>query len=209
MASLEDKVTGFREFSKSKTMKDVRRFLGMVNFYRLFIPDAAQTLASLNSILSPYKNSRRDIEWNDATVAFFNAIKQKLANATMLAYPVLNPATQLVIDAFDTSVGAVIQQTVNEVTRPIAFFSRNLTTAQKKRPTFDRELLAIFLAVQHFKYFLEGRPFTILSDHKLLWIRSYSTSAFIEFVTRNLVQSIVLYCQWSAVSMNFQRRRST
>ena len=113
-------------------MKDLRRFLGMVNFYCRFIPDAAQTLASLNSLLSPYKNSRKDIEWNDAAVASFNAIKQKLADATMLAYLVLNAATQLVTDASDTSVGAVIQQTVNDVTRPIAFFSRNLTTAQKK-----------------------------------------------------------------------------
>ena len=168
VAPLEDKVTAIREFPKPKTMKDMRRFLGMVNFYRRFIPDAAQTLASLNSLLSPHKNSRKDIEWNDAAVASFNAIKQKLADATMLAYPVLNAATQLVTDASDTSVGAVIQQTVNDITRPIAFFSRNLTTAQKKWSTFDRELLAIFLAVKHFKYFLEGRPFTILTDHKPL-----------------------------------------
>ena len=74
----------------------------------------------------------------------------------MLAYPVLNAATQLVTDASDTSVGAMIQQTVNDVTRPIAFFSKNRTTAQKKWSTFDQELFAIFLAVKHFKYFLEG-----------------------------------------------------
>ena len=57
----------------------------------------------------------------------------------------------------------------------------------------------------HRNFVIAGRKFI----ETLLRIRSYSTSAFIEFVTRNLVQSIVLYCQWSAVSMNFQRRRST
>ena len=109
----------------------------MVNFYRRFIPYAAQTLASLNSILSSYKNSRKDIEWYDAAVASFNAIKQKLADATILAYPVLNAATQLITDASDIAAGAVIQQTVNDVTCPFAFFSRNLNTAQKKWSMFD------------------------------------------------------------------------
>ena len=91
----------------------------MVNFYRRFIPYAAQTLASLNSILSSYKNSRKDIEWYDAAVASFNAIKQKLADATMLAYLVLNAATQLVTDASDTDAGAVIQQTVMTLLAPL------------------------------------------------------------------------------------------
>ena len=57
----------------------------------------------------------------------------------------------------------------------------------------------------HQNFVLAGGKFI----ETLLRIRSYSTSAFTEFVTRNLVQSIVLYYQWSAVSMNFQRSRCT
>ena len=71
-------------------------------------------------------------------------------------------------DASDTAVGAVIQRTVAGVTQPVAFFSKSLTSAQKKWSTCDRKLLAIFLAVKHFKYFLDGRPFTICTDHKPL-----------------------------------------
>ena len=86
----------------------------------------------------------------------------------MLAFPVLNAPTQLITDASDSEIGAVIQQTVEGVTRPIAFFSKNLSSTQQKWSAFDRELLAIYLAVRHFKHFLDGRSFTILTDHKPL-----------------------------------------
>ena len=52
--------------------------------------------------------------------------------------------------------------------RPIAFFSRKLTSTQSRHSTFDRELLAIYSAIQHFRFFLEGRPFSVLTDHKPL-----------------------------------------
>ncbi|GFR65581.1 Pol polyprotein [Elysia marginata] len=52
--------------------------------------------------------------------------------------------------------------------RPIAFFSRKLTSTQSRYSTFDRELLAIYSAIQHFRFFLEGRPFSVLTDHKPL-----------------------------------------
>ena len=64
VAPLEDKVTAIREFSCPRTMKGLRRFLGMVNFYRRFIPGVAKTLAPLHSLLSPHKHSRKNVEWN-------------------------------------------------------------------------------------------------------------------------------------------------
>ena len=158
VAPLEDKVTAIREFSRPRTMKGLRRFWGMVNFYRRFIPGVAKTLASLHSLPSPHKHSRKNVEWNEVAEASFIAVKQQLADNTMLAFPVLNAPTQLVTDTSDTAVGTVIQQTVAGVIQPVAFFSKSLTLAQKKWSTFDRELLAIFLAVKHFKYFLDGRP---------------------------------------------------
>ena len=166
VAPLEDKVTAIREFSRPRTMKGLRRFLGMINFYCRFISGAAKTLASLHSLLSPHKHSRKNVEWNEVDEASFIAVKQQPADATMLAFPILNAPTQFVTDASNTAVGAVIQQTVAGVTQPVAFFSKSLTSAQKKWSTFNRELLAVFLAVKHFKYFLDGRPFTVCTDHK-------------------------------------------
>ena len=61
-----------------------------------------------------------------------------------------------------------ISQKHHGMWRPIAFFSRKLTSTQSRYSTFDRELLAIYSAIQHFRFFLEGRPFSVLTDHKPL-----------------------------------------
>ena len=71
-------------------------------------------------------------------------------------------------DASDTAVGAVLQQQINGEWKPIAFFSKRLKPAETRYSTFDRELLAIYLAIKHFQHFFEGRQFQILTDHKPL-----------------------------------------
>jgi cleavage and polyadenylation specificity factor subunit 1 len=65
-------------------------------------------------------------------------------------------------------MGAVLQQRVQDVWQPLAFFSRKLSPAQQKYSAYNRELLAIYKAVQHFRHMLEARHFTILTDHKPL-----------------------------------------
>ena len=70
-------------------MKQLRRFLGMLNYYRRFVPAAAAILQPLNRILSPRKYSRQTLRWNEETEEAFSAIKTKLASATLLAFPVL------------------------------------------------------------------------------------------------------------------------
>ena len=72
------------------------------------------------------------------------------------------------MDASGSHVGAVLQQHVAGGTRPLSFFSHKLDTAQQKYSAFDRELLACYLAIRHFRWLLEGRSFYVLSDHKPL-----------------------------------------
>ena len=72
------------------------------------------------------------------------------------------------VDASNIAVGAVLQQLSNNLWEPIAFFSKKLSDVESKYSTFDRELLAIYLSIKHFRYFLEGRDFTIYTDHKPL-----------------------------------------
>ena len=71
-------------------------------------------------------------------------------------------------DASGTAVGAALQQYIDGSWTPISFFSKKLKPAEVRYSTFDRELLAIFLAIKHFRHFLEGRHFHILTDHKPL-----------------------------------------
>ena len=80
----------------------------------------------------------------------------------------LSSITALTVDASDIAVGAVLQQKISENRNPLAFFSKQLRPPERKYSAFDRELLAIYLGVRHFRHFLEGRSFTILTDHKPL-----------------------------------------
>ena len=98
----------------------------------------------------------------------FNATKQALADATMPAHPQHGAPIALSMDASDTAVGGVLKQFVSDTWQPLAFFSRMLRPPETKYSAFDHELLAVYLDICHFRFFLEGRPFTIFTDHKPL-----------------------------------------
>ncbi|GFR76560.1 Pol polyprotein [Elysia marginata] len=86
----------------------------------------------------------------------------------MLSHPKPNAPIALTTDASDQAVRAVLEQYVQGVWQPLAFFSKRLRPPEQKYSTFDRELSGLYLATRHFRFFLEGRPFTAYTDHKLL-----------------------------------------
>jgi transposase InsO family protein len=74
----------------------------------------------------------------------------------------------LVVDASDTHIGAVLQQRTAAGWKPLAFFSKKLWPTESRYSAFDRELWAVFSGIRHFRYLLEGRLFHVLTDHKPL-----------------------------------------
>ncbi|GBM12232.1 Retrovirus-related Pol polyprotein from transposon 17.6, partial [Araneus ventricosus] len=98
----------------------------------------------------------------------FEKCKNDLAKATLLSFPNSELPLSLFTDALDTAIGAVLQQDENSAWQPIAFYSKKLNDTQQNYSTYDRELLGIYLSVKHFKHYLEGRTFTIYTDHKPL-----------------------------------------
>ena len=165
---LPEKVQAVRDFPQPQSQRQLRRFIGLVNFYHRFLPHCADLMQPLHSLLSSAKPKTQALSWNDAALASFNATKEALANASLLSYPTPDAPTCLMTDASDTAVGAVLQQHVNSTWHPISFFSRKMTPAETRYSTFDRELLAVYLSIKHFRHFLEGRPFHVLTDHKPL-----------------------------------------
>ena len=151
--------------SVPKSVKELRRFLEMVNYYRRFIPHCSNILRPLNDLLSPQKNGCRLIKWTPETEQAFTNIKNQLSEATMLAYPVPNAETAIFVDASELGCGAVLQQKIENNWQPLAFFSYNFSRAQSCYTAFDRELLAAYLAVRHSSYFVEGRKFSLYTDH--------------------------------------------
>ena len=85
--------------------------------------------------------------------------------------------TSIMTYASDKAVGAVLQQCIGDAWHPIAYFSRKLKPAEVRYSAFDKELLAMYLAVKHFRHFVEGHVFHLLTDHKPLTFALASNSA--------------------------------
>ncbi|UYV82469.1 hypothetical protein LAZ67_21002319, partial [Cordylochernes scorpioides] len=166
---LPTKVKAILEYKKPKTVHELRIFLGMLNFYRTFLNNVAETQAILHEYLrGAKKKDRSEIKWTKEAEVQFEKCKQALANTALLAYPDTELPISLCTDASDRAVGSVLQQLDNNNWKPIAFFSKKLNPAQCNYSTYDRELLAIYLSIKFFKHLLEAREFTILTDHKPL-----------------------------------------
>jgi hypothetical protein len=163
----EDKVAAIREIPVPTNAKEVRSFLGMVNYYRRFLGDLAEIVEPLNRLLkkgAKFKVTRQvqeSVKW----------CKDKLSTAPILQFPDFDKGFVLTTDASTTAVGAVLSQTQEEGDRPVAFASRRLTPAETRYSTIERELLGVVWAVEHFRSYLLGRKFLIKTDHKpLVWV---------------------------------------
>ena len=162
---LLSKTVGIKEFTKPSTVKGLQEFLGMVNFYHRFIPSAANIMQPLYQAIA---GRPKQLQWTEESIAAFSRTKEALANATMLTYPQANAPLAVTVYNSGVAVGAVLEQLVADTWQPLAFFSKSLRPAERRYSTFDCELLALYLAIQHFRYFLEGREFTAFTGHKPL-----------------------------------------
>ena len=162
---LPAKVRAISDFPTPKTPTALEQFVGMINFYHVFIPKAAEVMKPLYKTLS-IKPRPKELEWTSELDLAFQKAKRLLADATLLHHPVPGARTVLTTDASDVAIGAVLEQKIDEHWQPLAFFSRQLNKAERNYATIDRELLGIHSAVLHFRYFLEGRDFTVYTDHK-------------------------------------------
>jgi len=166
---LKKRVIAVMNFKKPNNTAELRRYLGMVNFYHRFINNAATILAPLHKYLvGKGKRDKQPINWTAETEEAFQESKRQLAEATLLAHPLENAKLIIKTDASNTAMGAVLEQYQAGNWRPLGFFSKKLTETQQRYSTYDRELLAIYSALKFFKHMVEGRDVTILTDHKPL-----------------------------------------
>ena len=95
--------------------------------------------------------------------------QESSCRGTLLVHLKPNALINLATDASDSAIGAVLQQYINGQQQPISFFFKKMKPSEN-RYNFDRELLAVYLSIKHFQYFLEGRTFHVIMDHKLLTV---------------------------------------
>ena len=165
ISPLPDRIEAIRAAQTPTTIKELQRFLGLINYYRRFIPRAAHHLFHLFEAL---KTKPKRLEWNSNRQNSFEAIKDALAKATMLNHPRPEASLALTTDASDIAIGGVLEQRGPSGWEPLGFYSTKLNGSQRNWPPFDRELLAAFKGIRHFRHMLEGRAFTLFTDHQSL-----------------------------------------
>uniref|UniRef100_A0A8C6VZ26 Gypsy retrotransposon integrase-like protein 1 n=1 Tax=Nothobranchius furzeri TaxID=105023 RepID=A0A8C6VZ26_NOTFU len=163
-----DKIEAVRTWPTPETRKQLQRFLGFANFYRRFIKNYSQIaspLTQLTSVKVPFL-------WSPEADQAFNNLKTSFTQAPILTRPDTSLQFTLEVDASDTGVGAVLSQVspTDHLLHPCAFFSRRLSSAEQNYDVGDRELLAIKLALEEWRHWLEGaeHPIIIWTDHKNL-----------------------------------------
>ena len=169
VAPLSSKVRGICEFALPRNARQLRRFLGGVNFYHRFVPRCASIQSSLNDLLKgvPFSGQKAvtPLVYSAEQLKAFEDLKSALDEASILVHPLSDAPVCIVADASDTAVGAALQQWDGLAWQPLAFFSRRLQPRETRWSTFGRELYAVYAAIGHFRHRVEGRAFQVWSDH--------------------------------------------
>lgn len=170
------KLEAVKKFPVPKTQTNVRQFLGLVGYYRRFIPKFARLAAPLFNLLKkdiPPK-LKPEMWTNDCQISFNNLI-EALLTAPILCFPDFsNPDKKffLFTDASYIGIGAVLkQQQNNGDILPVAYISRSLLPAEKNYGVTEIECLAIVYSVTKLRAYLLGSLFYIVTDHSSIkWV---------------------------------------
>ncbi|WCJ37739.1 Gag-Pol polyprotein [Euphorbia peplus] len=158
------KVEVIEKLAVPTTVKDVRSFLGHAGFYRRFIKDFSKIAVPLTSLL--HKDA--EFTFDTACLEAFELLKKKLISSPILIAPNWEQPFELMCDASDTCVGAVLGQRVDKKFQPIYYASKTLNDAQKNYTTTEKELLAVVFAFDKFRSYLVLSKVTVYTDHAAL-----------------------------------------
>jgi hypothetical protein len=159
-----EKFAAIRNMATPTTVKDIRSFVGMVSFYRRFIPNMAKIVEPLTRL------TRKHVQfhWDNTCEDAFNTLKFALCSTEVLAFPDMSKPFILYTDSSDYCIGALLAQDTDEGERPIQYLSHQLSGTQRRWPIIEKEAYAIIFAIQKLRHYLYGSKFTIKCDHKPL-----------------------------------------
>ena len=159
-----DNVSAIREMKAPKNVKETRRFLGMVGFYRKHIKDFAKIAVPLTNLL-------RDTEvfhWSAKCQDSFDELKERLVTSPVLIKAQMTKPFHLYTDASLDHIGGVLMQESDGKMKAVGYFSKKLKPVEQRYSTTDREALAVIQTCRRFHHFLWGVPFTVHTDHQPL-----------------------------------------
>ena len=162
----EQNVEKIKTAPRPKTKKEVRSFLGLVGFYREYIPNFAAIAVPLTDLTKKGQPNR--IVWSDATESAYRNLKSKVMQKPILKLPDQSKPYVLRTDASDVGLGAVLMQETDGKLFPVSFASKKLNGAQQKYSAIEKECLALVWAVKKYQPYLYGTRFVLQTDHQPL-----------------------------------------
>ncbi|KAK8609005.1 hypothetical protein V6N13_025312 [Hibiscus sabdariffa] len=145
-------------------IKGIRSFLGHAGFYRRFIENFSKITKPLCSLLEQVK----PFEFDEECMKAFEILKSKLVTAPIVEPPDWNLPFELMCDASDYAVGAVLGQRKGKIFHPTYYASKTLNKAQVNYTTTEKELLAVIFAFDKFRPYLLGTKVTVFTDHSAI-----------------------------------------
>lgn len=163
------KVTRLREIAPPVNPKEVHTFLGLAGYYRKFIENFAEATAPLNWLLE----SDTEFTWGEEQQLAFEDIINQLSQEPVLMYPDWAKEFLLAPDVCKYSIGSVLSQVKEEdqLEHLVAYYSRLMKCNEMWFGVTEQECLAMVESIRHFRPYLWGNRFTIITDHKALqWL---------------------------------------
>ena len=164
------KIEAVQNFPVPRNATEVRSFLGLCSYYRRFVKNFAAIAAPIHAI----NESKSTFQWTPGAQESFETLKAKLTSPPILAFPSMKEPFILYTDASMLAMGAVLAQKHNGQEKAICYASKALNKAQTRYSATKRELLAVVHFTRHFKHYLLGHKFTIVTDHRALqWLHNF------------------------------------
>ena len=162
----QTKVVGILDWPIPWTWKELRGFLGFLNFYWQFIWDFAAKACPLNTLTL----DKKDWEWTPACQEAFDALKATVTAAPVLSMPTTTDPFRVETDGSRVGLGAVLSQQQDGVWHPVAFISHSLSDAKQNYHAADLEMAAIIVTLKEWQHYLidTALPFEILTNHQNL-----------------------------------------
>ena len=157
----QSKISIIKTLAPPTTVKGIRSFLGHAGFYRRFIKDFSKIARPLCRLLE------KDTKFNfdDSYKAAFEEIKIRLVHAPIMAAPEWDQEFEVMCDASDFAMGAVLRQRKEKIFRAIYYASRTFNEAQENYSTTEKEMLAIVFACEKFRPSILGSHVIVHTDH--------------------------------------------